>query len=414
MKPKNILLISYHTCPLASEEGKESGGMNVYVYELSCQLAKIGYKIDVVTRCQDSGEPVIVKVCPNFRVIHLNAGPAKPIHKKKLLAYIPEFVNSVIEFIKKENTNYHILDAHYYQSGLIALKLNSLFPKKKPIAMTFHTLGMMKNLAARSTNEQEDPERIKIELKLVKKSDLIITPSANEKKYLKYFYNVNANKVAVIPPGVNIKIFKPINTKKARKKTGLNTKDNIILFVGRVEPLKGIDVIMYALKILKLRMPSQNIKLLVIGGDITQHIKKWSTPLKQLNKLRLALDVSENVQFVGQQPQHDLAYYYNAADVVVMPSHYESFGMAAAEAMACGVPVITTNVAGVSDLIDDKHKNLITSINNPLLLASQLEKLLTDTNSYKQARDNTLANVKDLSWEKIANLVSDNYSELTR
>lgn len=409
---KNILLISYHTCPLASEEGKETGGMNVYVYELAHYLARLGNHVDVITRCTDPKNETIVQVSDNFRVIHLCAGPKKPVHKKKLLAYIPEFIESFSSFTQKHMITYDVMHAHYYQSGLIGLSLKSKLPKPIPLVVTFHTLVLMKHLVARSAAELDTQERIDAEFRLISEADIITTPSSSDRQYLKYLYGANESKMVEVPPGVNTELFYPVDKNIAKEKIGVNPQEKIIVFVGRIEPLKGIDAILYALKILQQKAPDLQIRLLIIGGDITQHIKQWSPQLKQLESLRRILKISELVDFVGQQPQNRLRDYYNAAEIVVMPSHYESFGMAAAEAMACGVPVITTNVTGISDLIDDRHSTLISTVNNPLLLAEQMEKLLTNPSLYEQIRTSLTTNIQELRWEVVAKKVDTIYTNL--
>lgn len=418
MNRQRILMISYHTCPLASEEGKETGGMNVYVLELSKKLAQLGHHVDVITRCQDPTNEKIVQVTKNFRVIHLIAGPPSPLNKNKIAVFIPEFIKSFRSFNQTQKIKYDLLHAHYYLSGLIGLKINRYLAKKIPLVMTFHTLALIKNLVARTSNEQENQSRIKAEITLTAQADVIITPSLSEKKYLLYLYDTPPKKVHVLPPGVNTDLFKPLDKTLAKKKVHLLKNDKVILFVGRIEPLKGIDVLLYALKILKAQSADRRLaeriklKLLIVGGDISQHITKWSKPLKELTKISRLLGLTNQVIFVGQRLQYELRYYYNAAEIVVMPSHYESFGMAVAEAMACGTPVITTNVTGVSSLIDERRTHLVTTVNNPLLLASQIKRLLTNKKIYNLVRKNIIQNVQDLRWDKIAKRVEDVYSKL--
>ena len=179
-------------------------------------------------------------------------------------------------------------------------------------------------------------------------------------------YGVPLKTIEVIPPGVNTDLFRPMDMESAKKHIGLSMQDKMILFVGRIEPLKGIDMLMYAMKIVTERNPDTKVCLCIVGGDISQPQDAWSDTLRNLNAVRHTLNMSTTVTFVGQKSQEMLPYYYNASEMVVMPSHYESFGMSALEAMSCGVPVITTNVAGVSSLIDETHSSLITSVNNPL------------------------------------------------
>lgn len=206
-------MISYHTCPLASEEGKETGGMNVYVYELSCALSKLGYEVDVVTRSQDAHVEKIVQVDKRFRVIHLVAGPEHPQPRKKVIDFVPEFIESLKVFIKKEYA-------------------------------------------------------------LMKSADIITSPSKSDKLYLMYLYEATQEKIVEIAPGVNMNLFRPMNKEEAKSHLNISTARKTLLFVGRIEPLKGIDMLLYAVKILKTQLPSVPFALLIVGGDISQHITK--------------------------------------------------------------------------------------------------------------------------------------------
>lgn len=219
-------------------------------------------------------------------------------------------------------------------------------------------------------------------------------------------------KIRCVPPGVNTDLFRPINKAEAKEKIGMHEDSHGILFVGRIEPLKGIDELLYATKILVARNPDLRVCVCIVGGDIRNKPMWWPKTLKMLDDLRRTLQLTTEVNFVGQQPQEKLPYYYNAADVVVMPSHYESFGMAALEAMSCGVPVITTNVAGISSLIDEKHSSLITTVNNPLLLASQIEGLLLDPEKHAAIASTLRHRVLDLSWTHVAERIDRVYDDV--
>lgn len=411
MLNQRIALISYHTCPLASEEGKETGGMNVYVLELGKRLAQRGLQVDAFTRSQDVTNAKIVDVTPGFRVIHLPAGPEAGIPKKELYHYIPEFVDNFLRFCEEYNLHYDVLDCHYYLSGLIGLEIQK--QQKQPIIMTFHTLALMKNLVARDELEKESRERIESELMLVQKADAIAAPSNNEKQYLEYLYETDPAKIHIIHPGVDLSLFKPMPQQEAKAHVGADPDSHILLFVGRIEPLKGIDGLLYAMKILIGRNPDLKVCLWIVGGDISQPVNQWSKELQKLEQLRQVLKMDTMVKFVGQRHQHDLPYFYNAAEMVVMPSHYESFSMTAAEAMSCGVPVITTNVAGVSMLMDDQREALITSVNNPLLLSQKIEQLLFQPEIRETLRGELRENVENLTWETTADTLIGIYQQLT-
>ncbi len=409
MKDLHIAMLSYHTCPLASLEGKETGGMNVYVLELAKELSRKGCKIDIFTRCQGEKDEKIVILNENLRVIHLTAGEEKQIDKKLLLNYLDDFVNSYENFVRQENLNYDLLHCHYYLSGLIGLQINK--DRNMPIFISFHTLALMKNLVARNEREEETPERVEAEFRLIREVDKVITSSSTDALYTQYLYDCPKEKLVVIPPGIDVEHFHPMDQQKAKDRIH-EYGNKIVLFVGRIEPLKGIDALIYAMKILVNKNPNLPVKLLIAGGDITQKKLPIKTEMEKLNRLRHLLHIPDIVEFVGQKTQAELPYYYNAAEVVIMPSHYESFGIAALEAMACGTPVITSNVSGIASIIDKQREKLITTVNNPLLLASQIEHLLINDNAHRKVSEGIRNKVADLTWSNTANKMLKLYKSI--
>ena len=387
MALKRIAVVSYHTCPLSDEKYAEVGGINTYVLELSKALSQKGYLIDIFTRCVDKNSSTIVNLNPNLRVIHLVAGKSTKLPKEQLMQYIPQFVANFNKFIDQEKVTYDLISAHYYLSGLIALKL-----KKKlnlPMLMTFHTLALMKNLA----EKDEDYQRIKAEFLLVKTADKIIATSEADLEYIHTLYDCPLSKISILTPGVDLKVFRPIEKKLAKKSIKASLSHKLILFVGQIVPLKGIDVLLYAMKILVKRNPKLTICLWIIGEE--------SKESKRLVLLRELLKIGALVKFVGKVDQRRLPNYYNASEVLVLPSQYESFGITALEAMACGTPVITTDVAGVSHLLDKKHSQLLTSASNPIMLARKINHLLTDDDEHKKMSNEVSKKVRDLSWDRI-------------
>ncbi len=411
MEKKRIAMISYHTCPLASQEGKETGGMNIYLLELSKEFARNGFIVDIFTRSQDVNHEKVVEVSPNLRVIHLPAGPEATIAKNKWPLYLDEFTLNYFKFVEKENLKYDILHCHYYLSGIIGLKIKEKY-RMIPLVMSFHTLALMKDLVARSESERSDRFRIDAELEITKKADRVIVSSETDSQYMRYLYDCPTEKLAVIPPGVNTSRFHPMEKTSAKDKIGASRDEKIVLFVGRIEPLKGIDAIIYAMKIIVMRCPNLPIKLMIVGGDISQKKELWTRELKRLEELRTILKIPNIVEFVRQKTQEELPYYYNSAEVLVMPSHYESFGLAALEAIACGVPVIATNVSGVASLLDEEHASLIATVNNPLLLADQIENLLLDEKAHKKVSEDLINSSGDLSWSKTTEAMIEVFGEL--
>lgn len=396
MPLQRIAVISYHTCPLSDEKDAEIGGMNTYILELSKALAKKGFYIDIYTRSVDKRSPLIKKISINLRVIHLPAGDFGQIPKKELPQYIPEFTKNLYSFFKKEKLSYDLISAHYYLSGLIGLSI-----KKKygwPLTLTFHTLGLMKNLVARNEDGKEDLQRVKSELLLIKDADQIIATSESDREYIHTLYDCPFGKITVLTPGVDLKFFRPIDKTSAKKFIKADPNHKLILFVGRIEALKGIDVILYAIKILLQKMPNLPLCLWVVGGD-SIHSKK---EFKHLKELRRLLGLTTYVRFVGKKIRAELPYYYNAADIVLLPSQYESFGITALEAMTCGTPVITTDATGISALLNKEHSSLLTSASNPIGLARKIENLLTNGEEYQRISKGVLKKVQDLGWENVA------------
>lgn len=395
----NICFISYHTCPLSDEKKPDIGGMNTYVFELANALSQKGYYIDIYTRCTDKNCSTVVQVNPFLRIIHLAAGEKVGIPTKKLVKYIPEFTANLIRFIKQEKLSYQLISSHYFLSGLIGLRLKNEI--KSPLTVTFHTLALMKNLVARTEMEREDLPRIKAEMELVKKSDQIIATSINDLEYIHSLYNCPLEKIALLSPGVNLQSFYPIDKQKAKKITQADINNKIILFVGRIASLKGIDVLLYAIKILVQRNPKLKINLWIVGENICNGIKPSSEFIRLKSIVKL-LRLESFVKFIGQKKGNQLIYYYNSSELVVMPSWYESFGIVALEAMACAVPVISSDVTGVSGLLDEEHNHLITSANNPINLASKIEYLLINKNKYLETSKEVKKRVQNLGWNKVA------------
>lgn len=403
-------MLSVHECPLASSEGKERGGINVYVYELSKALSRIGWQVDAFTRVQDDRNPRIVQVNDNFRVIHLPNGAHTPLSKQDILASLPQFSRNLREFMQSERISYDLLHAHYYLSGMVARDVNKAATQHIPTVMTFHTLGLMKQLVARSKDTDDPPERIPAERELAAELDLFLTSSDMGREYLSTLYDCQTQKIVTIPPGVDTKLFRPIPMEDAKRHIGADNAHHVVLAVGRIDPVKGFDVLLVALKnLLKLHPEYRNrVCLWIVGGNIEQDKVQWSRELKKLEGLRHELGLSATVKFVPPQPQEELPYYYNAADVLVMPSHYESFGMVALEAASCGTPVIATDVTGISAILKELPGGHIVSANNPLALADEIDHVL-QSDHHKTGQAGAL---KHFDWDHIAQKIAEQYLKI--
>ena len=347
MSPDNTLriaMLSVHTCPLATLGGKETGGMNVYVRDLSRELGRRDLLVDVFTRAQD---PEIVGPRPlgeNGRVIHIPAGPLAPYDKKLLYNHLPEFVEGVKRFVQEEGISYDVIHSHYWLSGLVAWELKKAW--NLPVTQMFHTLGHMKNLVARSDEERETETRLRAEREIMGFVDRLVAANPLEKRQMAKLYGADPKKIEVIPCGVDLSLFRPIDISHAQERLGWPPDRQMVLFVGRIQPLKGIDILLKAIALATDDLPDLcgRLGLTIIGGDPQATIDR---EMVRLTRLKKKLGISDLVTFLGARDQDTLPYYYSAAQVCVVPSYYESFGMVALEAMACGTPVIVSKVGNI-------------------------------------------------------------------
>ncbi len=374
-----IAMLCVHSSPLANLGGKEAGGMNVYVRELARELGRRGSRVDIFTRTQDPATPQVIQADRNVRVINLHAGPAAPYDKNLLLAYLPEFVSRVRCFADAEDISYDVIHSHYWLSGEVAIALRRAW--RVPVVHMFHTLGALKNQIARGAEEQETAQRVAIERRLMREADAVVAATSLDRAQMVWHYGAEAEAIQVVPCGVDLRRFQPRDMDIARAALNLPAPPHkLILLVGRIEPLKGIDSLIQATALLLERRPEWrgNLSALVVGGGAELDIDRWNTEQHRLDSLRHEHGIAESVLFIGAKPQDQLAQYYSAADIVTMPSHYESFGMAALEGLASGRPVVATNAGGPALIVEDGVSGLHVPPANPYMLAERLELLLED------------------------------------
>lgn len=404
-------MLSYHTCPLATLGGKDTGGMNVYVRELTRQLGKMDIHVDVFTRSQDDHVPhVLHELGYGNRVVHIPAGPEHPMPKQELANYIPEFVDGIKAFACDKKIKYDIIHSHYWMSGIAAASLSDGWAGS-PIIHMFHTLGEMKNRIARSDEEREGAYRIEGEKQVLRRADRIVVATLAELTQLRFLYKADASKMVVIPPGVNVSRFYPIPSDEAKMYIGLKPEDRMILFVGRIEPLKGVDTLLEAMSCLQMK-ESRPVHLAIIGGDPSASPEEMNVEMARLKNLCEVLGLDQSVVFLGVRDQDKLSYYYSAAEVVVMPSHYESFGMVALEAMACGTPVIASEVGGLAYLVRDGETGFTIPAEEPETLCEKLSWLLNDDELHAKMSAQAAAYAQDYAWEKIARQIVEVYEGL--
>ncbi|MBI4319177.1 MAG: glycosyltransferase [Chloroflexi bacterium] len=395
-----IAMLSVHTCPLARLGSKDAGGMNVYVRELSRHLGQNGMSVDVFTRRTDPKTPDIVDIDENARIVHLDAGPARRIHKSQVFQHLPEFICSLREFKEKERAEYRLIHSHYWLSGWVAglLKLRWGMPH---IAM-FHTLGALKNDAR--PEEGESTLRIDIERKIIHTANAVVASSEHEKRQMAAHYGADPARIRVVPCGVDLERFRPMDKARARQELGIQAR-KILLFVGRIEPLKGVDLLLKA--VARLDGETNDLLLLILGGELGQD--------EELTRLQIAaqrLGIKERVSFQGAVDQSRLPLYYNAADICIIPSHYESFSLVAAESLACGTPVIASKVGGLDSVVYHLENGLLVPWRRAEAFSQTIAELSNDEALRKRLAKVARASVQRFGWQSITQQVLEIYDEL--
>jgi len=409
-----VAMLSYHTCPLATLGGKDTGGMNVYVRELTRQLGRMSIHVDVFTRSQDEHVPHVVhQLGYGNRVVHVPAGPENPLPKRELAGYIPQFVEGIKQFAAEKDIRYDVIHSHYWMSGLAAESLSDAWGGT-PIVHMFHTLGEMKNRIARSDEEREGGYRIQGEKQVLARADRIIVATQAEETQLRFLYRNGKNNVAIIPPGVDVGHFYPIAPDEAKQFIGLKPEDRMVLFVGRIEPLKGVDTLIRAMSCIRSVDAARPVHLAIIGGEPAASPREMSAEMARLQKLCDDLCMGGMVVFLGKRGQDTLPYYYSSAEVLVMPSLYESFGMVALEAMACGTPVIASQVGGLAYLVRDGETGFTIPDNDPEALCEKLTLLLGNPDLRSTMGLRAVTHAQDYAWERIAAQIVDVYQELVK
>ncbi len=387
--------------------------MNVYVRELSAELSRRGIYVDVFTRSQDPCVPHVNDVALGdcARVVHIPAGPEAPLSAPEIIPHVPEFVANVRAFAREECLAYDVLHSHYWLSGWVANELVRA-GWKAPLIQMFHTLGRMKNRIAESEAQRENGPRIETEQALMSASDVLVAATPAERVQLMWLYGADMRKIRVLPPGVDVDHFHPIPRAEARQAIGVAEGKKLLLFVGRIERLKGLETLLRALALLKNRMGDDvsQICLSIVGGQADDEDDE-DVEMARLKSLRQELGLGELVTFLGAKSQETLHYYYAAAEAVVMPSHYESFGMVALEAMACGTPVVASEVGGLAYLVQDGVTGFHAPANDPEELAGKIHLILENDALRQEMSRAAVAYAQQYSWSRIAERICDLYLE---
>ncbi len=383
-----IAILSVHSSPLGQPGEGDTGGMSIYIREMTKELVKLGNTVDIYTRVQSPTTPEVIEIAPGLRQIHILAG--EPADIDKLLVYdtAPDFACRTENFRKQHDLKYDIIFSHYWISGIAGQYLKIWW--QVPQLVMFHTLGAVKN--AIGIGEDEPDLRIEEERQVALTSHRIIASTETEKTALNRFYDVPPGKVSVIPCGVNFSLFKPMDKAAARRELGLGD-GKIILFAGRIERLKGIDRIIQSLPFLA----DINPRLMIVGEDGNR-----PGEVQKLKTLAENLGVSQSISFCGIVEYEKLPLYYNAADVCAFPSFYESFGLVPLESLACGTAVVATDVGDLRNIILDGQTGYVISHGDPPLLAEKLGLILRGRSPNMRDPFGIRESIRRYAWSNVA------------
>jgi len=387
-----IAMLSVHSCPIGTLGAKDTGGMSVYIRELARQLGEMGHSVDVYTRVHDPRDKQIVELGKNARLIHIKAGGDEQIHKLMVYSHLPDFACNLENFRSRDNVRYDLVYSHYWLSGWVGKYLQLWWDV--PHMIMFHTLGAVKN--AFGIGETEPELRIQTEGELAGHCHRIIASTEREKEDIIRHYDVPHQKISVIPCGVNLDLFRPLDKDMNKKRLGF-ADDRIILFVGRIEPLKGIDQMLRAMPCLQ---NGQRPRLIIIGGDDNSRYE-----MEKLRALSRSLRIEEMVTYIGPVKHEKLPSFYSAADLCVLPSYYESFGLVALESLACGTPVVGTDVGDLRSIIHQGKTGYVIEDNTPGQLADKIALFLAKPGQSAVTALSVRESVTRFGWPNIAEAI---------
>jgi D-inositol-3-phosphate glycosyltransferase len=394
-----IAMLSVHSCPVGNLGAKDTGGMSVYIRELARELCSKGHVVDVYTRVHDPADPQVVDLGEGARLIHIKAGQELDIHKLALYSYLPDFACNMERYRKDNDLQYDLVFSHYWLSCWVGKYLQMWWGV--PHVSMFHTMGAIKN--GIGIGEEEPELRIVTEREAVRESHRIIASTEREKDDIVRYYGASPEKIGVVPCGVNRELFKPADKKTVRQKLNLDD-DKILLFVGRIDPLKGVEQLLEAVSYLK---DNSTLRLVIIGGDDDDD--DAVTWLKEVTK---KLDLTDRVTFHGLVKHNELPLYYNAADVTVVPSYYESFGLVALESLACGTPVVATDVGDMSNIIIQGETGYVVPENDPGELADKIGIILSKSGNSESALA-IRESIKRYDWANIADAITREFYKVS-
>jgi D-inositol-3-phosphate glycosyltransferase len=385
-----IAVLSVHTSPLELPGSGDAGGMNVYIREVAIEMARRGVRSDIFTRKTDPDEPHVQQLVPGVRVFAVPAGPARPVHKDLLPRLIRRFTDAVDEIASEEGP-YDAIHAHYWLSGVAGAHLKTRW--STPLVVSFHTLARVKDVA--SPGDPPEPLfRKRGEARVIRAADRIIAPTDTERAQLVELYDADEQRIFVAPPGVDLERFAPGDRKAAKLRFGFSD-DPLVVFVGRLQPFKGTDIAVDAMARLQAMVP--DAQLAIVGGDSPRGSRGERVRLRVAAR---RLGVSDRLRFMQPVDHSELPELYRAADVVIVPSASESFGLVALEASACGTPVVATAVGGLRTIVRDGESGYLVPSRDGQSFAMAISRVLADPGAQHRLGANAVRLAHRFPWAR--------------
>lgn len=406
---RKIALISEHASPLAALGGVDNGGQNVYVAQVARHLARLGHAVDVFTRKDRSDLASVHEWIDGIRIIHVPAGPPEFIRKEDLWPHMPAFVDYMLLFLKHQTRPYDLIHANFWMSGYAVVEIKKQF--NIPFVITFHALGKVR----RKYQNKDDgfPNiRFSIEEDIIAAADKIIAECPQDQEDLITLYNADPERIDIVGCGFDPDELWPIDKVAARRRLKLPLNEYLILQLGRMVPRKGVDNAIRGLARLKDKHGIR-ARLMIVGGESDQPDPAATPELGRLMEIAQAEGVADSILFMGRKPRHVLRYYYSAADIFVSTPWYEPFGITPVESMACGTPVIGSNVGGIKYSVAAGETGYLVEPENPEALADRVAELLNNPERLKRFRQQAVRRANaQFTWENITKALLASYEKV--
>ena len=406
--PRRVAVLSVHTSPLDQPGTGDAGGMNVYIVELAKRMAAAGTEVEIFTRATSGDLPPTLEMAPGVVVRHITAGPYGGLAKEDLPGQLCAFTSGVLRAEAHHELGYYdLVHSHYWLSGHVGWLAQERWGV--PLVHSMHTMARVKNALLAEDDIPEPDARVTGEAQVVSVADRLIANSAEEARELVTLYGADPGRVVTVHPGVDLEVFRPTDIGSARARLGLPAEGIVLLFVGRIQPLKAPDLLLRAATTMIESDPSLRERLVVaiVGGPSGSGL---AAP-EHLHKLAARLGIADLVRFEPPVPQHDLADWYRAATVTVVPSHSESFGLVALESQACGTPVVGAAVGGLRTAVADGLSGVLIDGHDPKSYADVLRRIATEPRLRAQLARGAGEHAVRFGWSASAATLLDVYGE---